>query len=79
MKNDNGFTLVELLAVVTILGIILVATIPAVNRWINKGKNESLNSQKNTMIILKSAAKAKRHISNRLYKCVTDVWLTGRI
>ena len=51
MKNDKGFTLVELLAVVTILGIILVATIPAVNRWIGRGKTESLESQKKTLVM----------------------------
>ena len=70
MKNDNGFTLVELLAVVTILGIILVATIPAVNRWINKGKNESLNSQKETLII--AAKSYSEDHSNVLPKTIGD-------
>ena len=51
MQKDNGFTLVELLAVVTILGIILVAAVPAVNRWIGKSKTESLESQKKTLVM----------------------------
>ena len=49
--NKKGFTLVELLAVVTILGIILVAAVPAVNRWIGRGKTESLESQKKTLVM----------------------------
>ena len=51
MINKKGFTLVELLAVVTILGIILVAAVPAVNRWIGKSKTESLESQKKTLVM----------------------------
>ena len=31
MKNKNGFTLMEMLAVVIILGVILVIAIPSVN------------------------------------------------
>ena len=51
MKNRKGFTLIELLAVVTILGIVMVVSIPAVNRWLAKGKNESLESQKQTLVM----------------------------
>ena len=51
MKDRKGFTLIELLAVVTILGIVMVVSIPAVNRWLAKGKNESLESQKKTLVM----------------------------
>ena len=38
MKNHNGFTMVELLAVITILAIIMVILIPAVTN-ISKNTN----------------------------------------
>ncbi len=40
-KNNKGFTLIEILAVVIILGILLIITIPAVSRYI-------LNSNKSS-------------------------------
>ncbi len=51
MKNKKGFTLVELLAVIVILGIIMTVSIPAVSKWINRSKNESLESQKQTLLM----------------------------
>ena len=36
MKNKKGFTLVELLAVITILGILSLGTIGYVNQMIDK-------------------------------------------
>ena len=44
--KKNGFTLVELLAVVVILGIIMVISIPAVTKWIDSSKVESKESMK---------------------------------
>ena len=49
--NKKGFTLVELLAVVVILGIIMTISLPAVSRWIDRGKKESDESQKKTLVM----------------------------
>ncbi|MBO7441964.1 MAG: prepilin-type N-terminal cleavage/methylation domain-containing protein, partial [Paludibacteraceae bacterium] len=49
--NQKGFSLVELLAVVVILGIVMAISIPAVSRWISKGKQESDESQKKTLVM----------------------------
>ena len=51
MKNRKGFTLVELLAVIVILGIIMMISIPAVNRWIDRGKAESDEGNKKTLVM----------------------------
>ena len=51
MRHNKGFTLVELLAVVVILGIIITISIPAVSKWIEKSKMESKESQKNTLVM----------------------------
>lgn len=40
-KNQKGFTLVELLAVIVILGIILAIAIPAIGNVINKSENDA--------------------------------------
>jgi type IV pilus assembly protein PilA len=53
MKNDKGFTLVELLAVIVILAVILVIAIPNVIKIIDKAR---LDSYKRTEDMLVSAA-----------------------
>lgn len=40
-KKNKGFTMVELLAVVTIMGILTALAVPAVTKYIVKGKNQS--------------------------------------
>lgn len=51
MENKRGFTLVELLAVVVILGILLAISIPAVTKWIERSRTEKLNSQRKTLVM----------------------------
>ena len=47
-KNNKGFTLVELLAVIVIMGILMMVAIPAVTRTIE-------NSRKDTFIHIAKA------------------------
>ena len=54
MKNKNGFTLVELLAVIAILGILMVFAVPELLSQLKKSKEDALNRVKDIVI---SAAK----------------------
>lgn len=46
----KGFTLVELLAVITVLGILAVISVPVVNKQINESKEKTYKNQINTII-----------------------------
>ena len=41
MKNNKGFTLVELLAVIVIMGILMMVAIPSVTRTIENSRKDS--------------------------------------
>lgn len=47
--NNKGFTLVEILAVVVILGVLMAFMYPNVNKLINKNKEENLEKIKSTI------------------------------
>lgn len=49
MKKNKGFTLVELLAVIIIVGVLSVISIVTVSRLIDKSRDTQLTQQKNTL------------------------------
>ena len=46
----KGFTLVEILAVITIIGVLALLTVPAIDSIIRENKKETLEVQKNQII-----------------------------
>ena len=59
MKNSKGFTLVELLATITILGILMIVAIPAVNRIIESSRRDTfLNTAKTYVNAVKNEVAA---------------------
>lgn len=50
-KKKKGFTLVELLAVIVILGLLMTFAIPSVSRLISRSKNENIDSHRKTLIM----------------------------
>lgn len=50
MKKEDGFTLVELLAVIVILGIIVAIAIPAVGRVVDDARSDSRDAETELVI-----------------------------
>lgn len=50
IKNKKGFTLVELIAVITILGVICMIAIPSYNNYIKKAKDKKCEADKLAII-----------------------------
>ena len=61
--NKKGFTLVEVLAVIIILSMIIAITVPNVYKLINKGKEDSYVTLKNSFV-----AAAKNFVSDNRYE-----------
>ena len=49
MKKTNGFTLIELMGVITLLAILALIGIPVVEKHVNKGKREASQIQKSNI------------------------------
>ncbi len=68
MRFDNkGFTLVEVLAVIVILGVLMAIMIPSVGNIIQKNKSDSYDSLKKSLV-----AAAKVYISDNRYEITVD-------
>ena len=84
MKNKNGFTLMEMLAVVIILGVILVIAIPSVNNLINKNRTKmyqthmSLVEEKTKIFVDKFKGELTNPLSKSSieYKVVLSTFIT---
>ncbi|WP_019154692.1 type II secretion system protein [Robertmurraya massiliosenegalensis] len=50
LKNERGLTLIELLAVIVILGIIAAIAIPSVNGIINKSKEDAIKTEAKAIV-----------------------------
>lgn len=65
--NREGFTLIEMLAVVVILGILATIMIPTVTTLIAKNKEDNFNNLKNSII-----SAAKIYVSDNRYNITLD-------
>ena len=61
--NRKGFTLIEILAVIIIIGIVAIISIPTVSQYIKSAENTTYKSYENSM---------KEATKNRITKCLVD-------
>ena len=50
MKNNKGYTMIELLATITILGIIMTIAVPSVMIFVNRGREAFYDNQKKNLV-----------------------------
>jgi prepilin-type N-terminal cleavage/methylation domain-containing protein len=62
-KQDKGFTLVELLIVIVILGILATVTVFAVRGITDQGKQSTCDSDKKTLEVAVEAYYAKNNVN----------------
>ena len=65
MKKYKGFTLVELLAIITILGVMVILVVPQIGGSINTKKEKELEK---IMDIIENAGKAYHSFNNDVLK-----------
>lgn len=64
--NKKGFTLVELVATIVILGVILTIAVPSYNSYIEKSKESKCNADKRAILDA-----AKTYVTQSIYKNTT--------
>lgn len=69
MKNNKGFTMVELLGAIVVLGILMMVAIPAVKNFIDQGKESYYKTQKKN---LEGAAKTYFRENHMLLREIGD-------
>ena len=60
--NNKGFTLLEIILVVAILGVITLIAVPSVSSILNRNKNDQYDNLKKSII-----SAAKMHVSDNRY------------
>lgn len=75
--NKKGFTLVELLAVIVILGVLLLIAVPSVNNIITNSRKKAFLSQVKLAVenVQTTASIEKESISVECYVKITDIKL----
>ena len=74
--NKKGFSMVELLAVITILGILAAISIVSVQRILEKAKDEYYQKQKNNLIMAtQSYMKASKENQPKVLGQVKSIYL----
>ncbi|MGG3798286.1 type II secretion system protein [Metabacillus fastidiosus] len=69
VKNQRGLTLIELLAVIVILGIIAAIAVPAVNAIMNKSKEDALVLEaRNVVNAAKMYVASKKPEENKTFR-----------
>lgn len=63
--NKKGYTLMELLVVIVIIGLILLFVYPAINEMINKNNTEMYTQYENMMVEYAKASSTKATISRQ--------------
>jgi len=55
-KNQKGFTLVEMIVVIVIIGILLAVLVPGIMKWIDKSKDAQIQTNARTAYLAASTA-----------------------
>jgi hypothetical protein len=71
MKKEKGFTLVELMGILVILGVLLIFTVPTITKTLNQSKAKDEEEYKNTVCL---AAKTYLNINKSSDASIENFW-----
>ena len=74
MKNNNGFTLIEMIGVVTLMVLLSLIAIPIVNTSVNNSKNKAYN-----ILVEKITDAAKEYFFENYYSYENDLETNGYV
>lgn len=71
MKNNKGFTLVEIIAVITILSLLMIVTIPSIGKFLSNSKSQISSLTK------KNLEESAKMFAQEVYMCDSSSDITS--
>lgn len=77
-KNKKGFTLMEMIVVIVIIGILMAILVPGLIKWVNRAKDKQLQANARTAYLAVQGELLERLEKQTLKEAVTTITQDGK-